>query len=187
MPESEKNQRLAPMKSKCQRIRCPRGPEHAGRAQHPRAAHAAEQGLGEDDRGQQGDDRADAEGEGEALDPGGREHEEDECGQQGDDVRVDDRRDPAPVAGGDRAGHGSPGAHLLLYSLEDDDVRVGGDADRQDQARDPRQGQRDRDQFDQGEEDDPVGAQRQRRDQPEEAVEDEQEEDDQREADDARP
>ena len=32
-PEIEKNQRLAPMKSKCQRTRCSRGAEHAGRAE----------------------------------------------------------------------------------------------------------------------------------------------------------
>ena len=44
------------------------GAERARRAQQARAAHAAEQRLGEDDRGQQRDDRADAEGEGEALD-----------------------------------------------------------------------------------------------------------------------
>ena len=161
-PEIEKNQRLAPMKSKCQRMPSPRGAERARRAQQPRAAHAAEQRLGEDDRGQQRDDRADAEREGEALDPRGREHEEDEGGQQGDDVGVDDRADPAFVAGGDRARHRAPRPDLLLYSLEDDDVRVGGDADRQHQPGDPRQGQGDRDQFDQGEEDDRVGAERDR-------------------------
>ena len=160
------------------------GAERARRAEQARAAHRAEQRLGEDDRGQQRDDRADAEGEGEALDPGGREDEEDEGGQQGDDVGVDDRRDPAFVASGDRARHRATSPHLLLYSLEDDDVGVGGDADRQHQARDPRQRQGDRDQFDQGEEDHPVGAERDRGDQAEEAVVDEQEEDDQREADD---
>ncbi len=74
------------------------------------------------------------------LTPGGREDEEDERGQQGDHVRVDDRRDPFSVADADRRAHTSPGAHLLLYSLEDDDVRVGRDPDRQDQPRDPRQG-----------------------------------------------
>ena len=39
-PEIEKNQRLAPMKSKCQRTPLPRGAEGARRAQQPRAAHA---------------------------------------------------------------------------------------------------------------------------------------------------
>ena len=70
---------------------------------------------------------------------------------------------PAPVAGGDRARHRSPGPHLLLYSLEDDDVGVGRHPDSQDQARDARQGQGDRDQLDQGEEEDPVDAQADRR------------------------
>ena len=49
-------------------------------------------------------------------------------------------------------GHGSAGAHLLLDALEDDDVGVGRHADREDQARDARQRQRDRDQLDQREE-----------------------------------
>ena len=79
------------------------GAEHARRAEQAGAAEDAEQRLGEDDRGQQRDDRADAEREGEALDPRRRQHEEDERGQQGDDVGVDDRRDPFAVAGRDRA------------------------------------------------------------------------------------
>ena len=66
-----------------------------------------------------------------------------------DDVRVDDRREALLVARGDARGHRSAGADLLLDAFEDDDVRVGRDADREDQARDARQRQRDRDELDQ--------------------------------------
>ena len=47
------------------------------------------------------------------------------------------------------AGTDLPGPHLLLDAFEDDDVRVGRDAEREDQAGDARQRQRDRDQLDQ--------------------------------------
>ena len=72
-------------------------------------------------------------------------------------------------------------ADLLLDPLEDDDVRVRRDADREDQAGDPRQRQRDRDQLDQGEEEDRVDEQPEPGDQAEEAVVEEQEEEDDRE------
>ena len=144
-------------------------------AQDPRAAEHPEHRLGEEDGGEQRDDRADPEREREALDPGAGEDEEDERRDQGDHVRVDDRRDPLPVALGDRREHRAPGPHLLLDPLEDDDVRVGRDADRQDQAGDPRQRQRDRDQLDQGEEEDRVDEQPEPGDHAEEAVEDDQE------------
>ena len=88
----------------------------------------------------------------EALDARGREHEQDERDHERHDVRVDDRRDALLVARGDARGHGSARADLLLDAFEDDDVRVGRDADRQDQARDARQRQRDRDELDQREE-----------------------------------
>ena len=52
-----------------------------------------------------------------------------------------------------------PAADLLLDAFEDHDVRVGGDADRQDQTRDARQRQRDRDQLDQRVEVEPVDEQ----------------------------
>ena len=92
---------------------------------------------------------------------------------------------PLLVARGDARGHRSAAADLLLDAFEDDDVRVGRDADRQDQARDARQRQRDRDQLDQREEVERVDAQRADRDHAEDAVEDEQEQRDDREADDA--
>ena len=96
------------------------------------------------------------------LTSGGREREEDERRDQRDHVRVDDRRDAAAVAGGDRAQHRFAAPRLLLDSLEDDDVGVGRHPDSQDQPRDPRQRQGDRDQLDQGEEDQPVDRQRRR-------------------------
>ena len=119
------------------------------------------------------------------LTPAGREAEEDERGQQGDHVRVDDRRDPLAVAGGDRRQGRVAASDLLLYSLEDDDVGVRSDADRQDQAGHSRQRQRDRDQLHQREEEDGVDEQAERRNDAEEAVVDDQEEDDQDQADEA--
>ena len=79
-----------------------------------------------------------------------------------------------------------PGAHLLLDALEDDDVRVRRDAEREDQARDARQRQRDRDELDERVEVERVDAQRDRGDHAEHAVEDDQEERDDDEAGDAR-
>ena len=73
-------------------------------------------------------------------------------------------------------------ADLLLDPLEDDDVRVGRDADREDQSRDAREGQRDRDQLDQRQEEQGVDEQAERRDEAEEAVVEEQEQDHQRQA-----
>ena len=183
-PEIEKNQRLAPMKSKCQRRPSPEAPSALGRAQQPVRLMLPSSAWVKTTAVSSETIVPTPRVKAKPLTPGGRQHEEDEGGQQGDDVGVDDRRDPAFVAGADRARHRASRPHLLLYSLEDDDVGVGRDADRQHQPRDPRQGQGDRDQFDQGEEDHPVGAQRDRGDQAEEAVVEEQEEDDQGEADD---
>ena len=67
----------------------------------PRAAQAEEDRLRREHRGEQRDDRADAEHEREALDPRRREDEEDERDQERDDVRVDDRREALLVARGD--------------------------------------------------------------------------------------
>ena len=76
------------------------------------------------------------------------------------DVRVDDRAQRLRVAAGDRGRDRAPGAHLFLDALEDDDVRVGRDAEREDQARDARQRQRDRDQLDEREQQHRVDDQR---------------------------
>src|SRR5581483_11331328 len=60
----------------------------------------------------------------------------------------------------------------------DDDVRVGGDADRQDQAREPRQRQRDRDEQDRAVHEGGVDPEAEQRDDAQEAVEQEQEDGD---------
>src|SRR4029077_6413529 len=100
-------------------------------------------------------------------------------------VRVDDRRDAAAIAGGNRAQHRLPASRLLLDALEDDDVGVGRPPDSQDQPRYARQGQRDRDQLDQREEEHPVDREPDYRDQAQEAGVDEQEEADDEQPDDA--
>ena len=151
-----------------------------------RAAQRVQDRLGGEHRREQRDDDAEAEGEGEALDARGGDDEEDERDQERDDVRVDDRRQALAVAGGDGRGDRSAGPHLLFDAFEHDDVRVGRDAERQDQARDARQRQRDRDQLDQRVEVQRVDAQRDRRDDAQDAVEDDQEERDDDEAGDAR-
>ena len=87
--------------------------------------------------------------EGEALDVGGGEHEQDERGHDRHHVRVDDRGQALLVTGDDALPDRATAADLLLDAFEDDDVGVGGHADRQDQTRDAREGQRDRDQLDQ--------------------------------------
>ena len=170
------------MKSKFHPPPSPLAPRKRRRAQDLRAPEKPQDRLREEDRSEQRDDRADAEREGEALDAGARENEEDERRDQGDHVGVDDRRDALLVALGDRREHRSARAHLLLDALEDDDVGVCGDADRENQAGDARQRQRDRDQLDQGEEEDGVDEQPETRDQPEQAVVEDQEQQDHAEA-----
>ena len=150
------------MKSKRIGLRCLPAPSADGRASSFERADRAEDRLRGEDRREQRDDRADAEREREALDARGREHEQDERDHDRHDVRVDDRREALLVARGDARRHRSAGADLLLDAFEDDDVRVGRDADRQDQARDARQRQRDRDELDQREEVDRVDDQRER-------------------------
>ena len=86
---------------------------------------------------------ADQQHQREALDAGRRDREQDQRGDRGDDVRVDDRAEALRVAVCDRGAHGLPGAHFFLDAFEDDDVRVGGDADREDQAGEARQRERD--------------------------------------------
>jgi hypothetical protein len=66
--------------------------------------------------------------------PAGRPANSTQRRDHGHDVRVDDRVEALGVAGLDRGAHGLPGAHFFLDPFEDDDVRVGRDADRQDQA-----------------------------------------------------
>ena len=155
-PESEKNHLDAPMKSKVQPLPSPSAPSAAGwvtsfeRPIAPSAAWVASTAVNSETS------VADAEREREALDFRGRQREQDERGHERDDVRVDDRREAAFVAGRDPRDHRSAAADLLLDALEDHDVRVRRDADREDQAGDARQRQRDRDQLDQREEVDAV-------------------------------
>ena len=159
--------------------------ERRAAADQPRPAHRVQDRLRGDDRREQRDEDAQAEREGEALDARGGEDEEDERHQEGDDVRVDDRGQALAVARHDRLADTSAGAHLFLDAFEDDDVRVRGHAEREDQPRDARQGHRDRDQLDQRVEVERVDAQRERGDDAEHAVEDDQEQRDDHEARDA--
>ena len=166
-PEIEKNHRLAPLKSKCQLTRRSRGAQRARRVQDAASGRASPRTACVNSTAVNSETIVPMpEREREALDARGREHEEDERREQRDHVRVDDRRDALAVALRDRGQHRSPGPRLLLYSLEDDDVGVGRHPDRQDQPGDPRQGQRDRDQLDQGEEEEPVDDQPEHGDQP---------------------
>ena len=146
------------------------------------AEHRARGGDGRDQR----DHGADQEHQREALHLRGRDGEEDERRDRRDDVRVEDRAEALRVAGRDRGAHGLPGAHLFLDAFEDDDVRVGRDADRQDQAGEARQGQRDAEEQDRGVEEGRVDPEADHGDEAEEAVEEEQEERDDEEADDRR-
>ena len=77
-------------------------------------------------------------------------------------------------------------AHLFLDAFEDDDVRIGRHADRQDHARDARQRQRDRYQQDQAVEERRVDQQRDVGDEAQEPVEDEHVDHHDEQADDAR-
>src|SRR4051794_1446458 len=166
-------------------VRARAGAEGGRVGDKPAAAHRAEHRLRQEHRRAERHERADAEREREALDPGRREDEEDERHHERDDVRVDDRRQALLVARRDAGRHRSPGADLLLDALEDDDVRVGRDADREDQARDARERHRDRDELDQRVEVDGVDEQRADRDDAEDPVEDQQEDRDDHEARDA--
>ena len=152
VPDSEKNHRELPMKSKVHERRRSLTPSALGPADQSRAAHRAEDRARRRDRREERHHHADAERQRESLDIGLREDEEDERRHERDDVGVEDRGEPAPVAVDDRVHRRAPGARLLLDAFEDHDVRIRRDADREDQAGDPRQRQRDRDQLDQGEE-----------------------------------
>ena len=137
-PEAEKNHFDAPMKSNV--IGLPRlaRSERRRPPQDARVAHREQDRLRGEDRGEQRHERADAEHEGEALDPGRGQDEEDEGDEERDDVRVDDRREALLVALRDARGDRATGSDLLFHAFEDDDVRVRRDADREDQAGDAR-------------------------------------------------
>ena len=161
-------------------------PDREARAQQARARQRAEDRRSREHRGEERDDRADAEREREALDAGGRQREEDERDADRHDVRVDDRTQRLRVATGDRGRYRSTRARLLLDAFEDDDVRVGRDREREDRAGDSRQRHRDRDQLHEREQEDRVEHQGDAGDRAEHAVEDEQEQQRQGEAGPAR-
>ena len=185
-PDIEKNHFDLPMKSNVHGRPSPCAPSAKREFRSACPAERAHQRGREEHGGEHRRERADAEREREALDAGGREHEEDERDADDHHVRVDDRAQRLRVAGGDGRRDRAPGAHLFLDAFEDDDVRVGRDAQREDQARDARQRQRDRDQLDQREQQHRVDEQRDAREPAEHAVEEEQEEQRQRQADGAR-
>ncbi len=85
------------------------------------------------------------------------------------------RAEALRITGRDRGAHGLPGAHFFLDAFEDDDVRVGGDADREDQAGEARQGQRDAEEQDRAVHERGVDRETDHRDDAQEAVEQEQE------------
>ena len=151
------------------------GPKGGRAGGNPRVGQDAEDRLCQEDRGEERDDRPHTEHEGEPLDPGGRQHEQDEGDHEGDDVGVDDRREALPVALFDRHRNGATITDFLLDAFEDNDVRVGGDADRQDQSRNPGERQGDRDQLDEREKEDRVNAEGEDRDRAQHAIEGEQE------------
>ena len=78
-----------------------------------------------------------------------------------------------------------PGSHLFLDALEDDDVRVCRDSDRENQAGEPRERERHPEDQDRAVEEHAVDPEPDDRDDAEEAVEEEQEERDRKEAADA--
>ena len=162
------------MKSNRQTFFLPRRRAPTG-ARWPRGAHRHQDRLGRHHGREQRHERADPEREREPLHVGRREHEQDERGHDRDHVRVDDRRQALAVAGRDPLPDRAPAADLLLDALENHDVGVGGDADREDQTSDPGQSQRHRDQLDQRVEVERVGHQAGGRDHAQHAVVGEQE------------
>src|SRR5918997_3404616 len=108
--------------------------------------------------------------------------EEDKGGYQGRNVAVQDRGETFLVAGlyGGAGGLSAPG--LLLYPLEDHDVRVRSDADREYDPRYPWQGHGDRNRHDQPPAQQRVDQQRQVRHHPQRSVDHHQENEDQPEA-----
>src|SRR6202162_2249446 len=108
----------------------------------PPAVLELEDRVRNEDGGEDRDEEADDERNGESLDRPRSELEEEDRRDDDGDVRVDDRREGLGETVLDRRLRRAPGAQLLTDALEDEDVRVHGHADRQDEARDPRQGQR---------------------------------------------
>src|ERR671910_672513 len=136
-----------------------------------------------EDGGEDRDDGAQQEHEGEPAHPTRRDREQDERRDRSDHVRVDDRREALLVARRNGGTHRLPGSRLLLDAFEDDDVRVGRDPDGEDHSREARQGQRDLEEHNDRVEEGRVQGEPENRDDAEEAVDEEQEDCDDREAD----
>ena len=167
-------------------IACPSAPMKRGLSNQRKPAEQAEHRARRDDGREHGDHRADQEHEREALHLGGRDGEQHERRDRRDDVRVDDRMEALLVAGRDRGAGRLPGPHLFLDAFEDDDVRIGRDADREDQAGEAGQRQRDVEDEDRRVHERDVDGEAGDGHEPEQAVEDDQEERDDEQADDAR-
>ena len=90
------------------------------------------------------------------------------------------------IAGGDRGPGRFPGPHLFLDAFEDDDVRIGRDSDREDQAGEAGQRQRDVEEEDRRVHERHVDGEAGDGDEPEQPVEDDEEERDDQQADDGR-
>src|SRR5256885_14712404 len=96
-------------------------------AQDPLEEEAADE-IGSEDVGHEAHDQRHRE----ALDGAGAELEQERGGDEGGGVGVEDR-DPHPLEPVvDRGPHGLAVAQLLPYALEDEDVGVDADADRED-------------------------------------------------------
>ncbi len=157
---------------------------HEARVVEPaEAGQEPEECSRREDGGEDRDDGAEQEHEREPTHSTGGDREQDERRDRRDHVRVDDGREALLVARRNGGTHRLPGSRLLLDAFEDDDVRVGRDPDREDQAREARQGHRDLEQHDHRVEEGGVQREAHDRDDAEEAVDEEQEEEDDGEAD----
>src|SRR5664279_5532498 len=105
----------------------------------PRTVDQVEEQVRDEDRGEDRGQEADDESDGEALDGPGAELEEEKGGHDRRHVRVDDRAPRALEAEVDGGLWRLAVVHLLADALEDEDVRIDGHADREDEPRDARQ------------------------------------------------
>ena len=141
----------------------------------PNPPEQREDGARREHGGQHRERRPDEEHEGEAAHAGGRHREQHHRRDRRHDVRVDDRREALLVALRDRRLHRAPAAHLFLDAFEDDDVRVGRNAERQHEAGEARERQRDVEEQDRGVQERRVDAEPDDGHDAEEAVEDQEE------------
>lgn len=136
------------------------------------------------DGGEHREQCAEAQRDGEAADRARAEEEQDGCGDDRRDVRVEDRREGALKARLHReAQRLALDLVLFLEVLEDEDVRVDGHTDGQDDTGDTRQGQRRIEQVQEAEQHERVGHQGDVGDEARHAVEEDHEQEDGAEAD----